>query len=279
MMETKERPERNEYHVRQIKSRAEWVFEIILGALVAGTLAATAFAAYWTSRQWATADDAEYRSLRASVILNDLQIVPTQLNGVLIGYIVLPKWQNVGETSATSMTFRINYQFSRDDLPLGFTNIDGIPMTEGPADIAPKETLNVGGIRDATGNPLYYPQPCLLDMQQDKFRYSYIWGWAKYHDVFKPNILRVTRFCRRLYGIYTIRNELAFNQYLCEEGNCQDGACEKYNTMTAPRMPAPELCQFLKIPAGAQGLPPTQPAQPQPNPPAAAAPSQPQPPK
>jgi hypothetical protein len=80
---------------------------------------------------------------------------------------VIPKWQNVGETSATSLTFRINYQFSRDDLPLGFTSIDQNQLLEGPADVASKETLNVGGIRDANGAPLYYPQPCLMEMQQE----------------------------------------------------------------------------------------------------------------
>ena len=210
-----ERPEHKEYYIHQIKGRMEWAFEVGIGLLVAGTLAATAFAAYWTSRQWATADDVEYRSLRASVLLNDLQIVPTQLNGVLIGYNVIPKWQNVGDTSAVGLTFRVNTQFSRDDLPLGFTAVDPQPqLLEGPADIAPKEILNVGGMRDASGNPMYYPQSCLLDMQQDKFRYSYVWGWAKYHDVFKPNNLRVTRFCRRLYGTYLLHNELVFNQYL-----------------------------------------------------------------
>ena len=227
------------------------MFKIAEFVLLILVFAATATAAVYTRKQWITADDVEYRSLRASVILNDLEIVPAALNGTLIGYMVVPKWHNVGETSATGLTFRISTQFSRDDLPLGFTEIDNPALLEGPADVAPKETLNVGGMRDPSGVPFYYPQSCLLDMQQDKFRYSYVWGWAKYHDIFRPNVLRTTRFCRRVYGTYLLHNELAFNQYLCQEGNCQDEACEKYDALPQPRMPALEMCQPLKIPLGA----------------------------
>jgi hypothetical protein len=193
-----------------------------------------------------------YYSQRASITLNDISLVPVQLSNVLIGYIVIPKWQNVGNTSANNMTFLVNFQFSRDDLPNGFTSINQRTKDEGPISIAPKETLSTGGIRDDSRIPMYYPQSCVNDMIIDKFRFSYIWGWAKYRDIFRPNKERVTRFCRRLYGLYTSRGDIVFNQYLCDEGNCQDDACDQYNYMRPPRVPAGETCSPIAIPIGAQ---------------------------
>lgn len=243
--------------VYQHKSLREWVLEIAIFLIVAGTLVATGLAARFTYGQWDVSFDTEKRSLRAYVLLNDLQIIPTTANNALLGYIVIPKWQNIGSTAASRMTFLVNYQFSHDDLPSGFTNVDGDRPVEGPTDVAPKETLNVGGIRDKDGQPLYYHKSCLLDLQDQKFRFSYIWGWAKYHDIFEPNELRVTRFCRRLYGTYVLRNEVVFNQYLCNEGNCQDKECDKYEHIPQPRMPT-DLCRPITVPIGAQAAKPVE---------------------
>jgi hypothetical protein len=63
-----------------------------------------------------------YYSQRASVILRNLLPIPTILNNTIIGYIVIPQWENVGNTYATEMTFHSNFYFSvttcPTDLPL-----------------------------------------------------------------------------------------------------------------------------------------------------------------
>ncbi len=101
-------------------------------------------------------------------------LVPVELNKVLIGYIVIPQWENVGNTYASDMTFRSNFQFSRDDLPNGFSVNDGGAKIEGPTSLGPREVLTTGTFRAADGNPFYFPQPCINDVIQGKYRFAYI---------------------------------------------------------------------------------------------------------
>jgi len=230
----------------------------------ANPIAALAFlvscaSAAFTGIQLKVAYDNNVVTQRAYVILRNLMLVPVELNKVLIGYIVIPQWENVGNTYASDMTFRSNFQFSRDDLPNGFSVNDGGAKIEGPTSLGPREVLTTGTFRAADGNPFYFPQPCINDVIQGKYRFAYIWGWAKYKDVFKPTEERTTRFCWRLFGTLIVKGELQFNHYLCDEGNCQDAACEKYKFMHPPRLPPTEACQVLEIPIGAVTPPLPQP--------------------
>jgi hypothetical protein len=203
-----------------------------------------------------------YYSQRASVILRTLLPIPVTQNNTLIGYLVIPQWENVGNTYAAEMTFHSNYFFSRDDLPNGFTVVDGPGKIEGPTSLGSKEFLTTGAFRDINSNPVYFPQSCLSDAVQGRFRFMHLWGWAKYKDILRPNEERTTRFCWRLYGTLTIKAEIQFNHYLCEEGNCQDGACDKYKAMHAPRLPQIEACQPIQIPTGANLAQPPVPSEP-----------------
>jgi hypothetical protein len=191
-----------------------------------------------------------YFSQRASIVLNDLLAVPLLINNVVVGYAVIPQWENVGNTPATSFSYFNNYWFSRDDLPNGFTTVVGAGKVEGPTSVGPKEILSAGAFRiKETGQPAYFPQACFIDLaQRDKLRYSYVWGWAKYKDTLRPENDRTTRYCWRLFGTLNVKGSVQFNHYLCDEGNCQDGECDKYDRMHAPKMPEVELCQPIPIP-------------------------------
>jgi hypothetical protein len=129
--------------------------------------------------------------------------------------------------------------------------VDGLEKIEGPTSLGPKEFLTTGAFRDTNSIPVLFPQNCLNDVLQGKYRFMHIWGWAKYKDILRPNEERTTRFCWRLHGTLTIKGELQFNHYLCDEGNCEDGTCNKYKAMLAPRLPQVETCQLIQIPAGA----------------------------
>jgi hypothetical protein len=199
-------------------------------------------------------------SQRAYVMMRNLVPLPIGLNNAVIGHIVVPQWENVGNTYAADMTYRSNFQFSRDDLPNGFSVNEGGAKIEGPTSLGPREVLNTGTFRDTDGNPFYFPQSCMNDLFQGKYRYTYIWGWAKYKDFFRPGEERITRYCWRIFGTLVVKGDFQFNHYLCDEGNCQDATCEKYKHMHAPRLPPAETCQ-LQIPIGA-ATPPVPPASP-----------------
>ena len=148
-----------------------------------------------------------YYSQRASVVLNTLEPVPLVANGVLIGYLVIPQWTNVGNTNATDLTYFDNFQFSTDDLANGFAVSQGGAHTEGPTSLGPKEIMTTGAFRDSNGTPFIFPHSCFQDLALGKFKYAYIWGVAQYHDVLKPEEKRVTRYCWRLYGTINVKGE------------------------------------------------------------------------
>ena len=58
----------------QKKHPLEWALEIGVFLLLFSTLIATSFAAYFTAKQWQTADDQERRSLRAYLGVADYKV-------------------------------------------------------------------------------------------------------------------------------------------------------------------------------------------------------------
>jgi hypothetical protein len=121
--------------------------------------------------------------------------------------------------------------------------------------LGPKQTLNAGAFRAPNGNPVYFPHGCFLDAAEGKYKYIHIWGWAKYKDILRPEIKRITRFCWRIFGTLNAGGKLEFNHYLCDEGNCQDDACNVYDRMSGGKMPELELCKPLSIPNNAAVVP------------------------
>jgi hypothetical protein len=210
-----------------------------------------------------------YYSQRGSIVLNNIAVTSLSVanpNNV-IGYLIIPRWENVGNTEVTNVRFSMNYQFSRDPLPNGFTAVDGSSTTTEPISMGSKQVTSASGFRDAQGAPGLFPQACINDVTQGKFRYVEVWGWAKYRDVFRPDIERITRMCWRLHGLLTLGSESTFNHVLCDEGNCQDESCDKYKLMTPPKLPVPETCQqTIVIPAAAVPTEPPATPVPQPSP-------------
>lgn len=208
-----------------------------------------------------TEKDNLYYAQRASIILRDALVVPINVavNNILtnqvIGYYFLPQWENVGNTPALEMNSLVNFKFSRDDLPEGFSNVDTPTKVDGPASVGPKQMLNAPAFRQKDGQVGFFPQSCML--QADKFRFAYIWGWARYRDVFQHDLIRTTRFCWRIFGTMNLHNEIAFIHALCDEGNCTDESCDRIATSAPhPKLPTDEICEMqIKLPPGAVSVP------------------------
>jgi hypothetical protein len=232
-------------------------WSVLTFCAVAAYTIVTLFVLLFSGLAWQTEKDNLYYSQRASVILTDVLPVPVLVGTNIIGgYIVIPQWTNVGNTNATEMNYRNNFQFSHDDLPGGFTAFQGGPKIEGPASLGPKQALNAGAFRNENGDPLYFPETCFAQVAQGKYKYVYMWGWAKYTDILRPEVKRETRYCWRIYGTMKVSNNPAFNHYLCDEGNCQDEACKVYERMSGPKkLPDFELCPPVVIPDEAKIAP------------------------
>jgi len=55
---------------------------------------------------------------RGSIVLNDIVVASFSLANSVIGYVVIPRWENVGNTEVTDVKYSLSYQFSRDALPM-----------------------------------------------------------------------------------------------------------------------------------------------------------------
>jgi len=95
-----------------------------------------------------------------------------------------------------------------------------------------------GGQAPGAGRAAVSPQD-ILDMQSGK-KMFYLFGWAKYFDVFEGSPAHVTRFCWRitcvgdpLHFIPDSKDPgemLRFNFLYNETGNCADEECSEQET-------------------------------------------------
>jgi hypothetical protein len=83
--------------------------------LLVGVLLATSVAAYFTGRQWLTADDQERRSLRAYIGVSDQQIHNVAINQRPR---IQVKLKNFGQTPATEATYWIQSRFDTYPTPV-----------------------------------------------------------------------------------------------------------------------------------------------------------------
>jgi hypothetical protein len=232
--------------------RKSLFWSVLTFCAVAAYTAVTFFVLLFSGLTWVNEKDSVYYSQRATVVLTDLLPVPVSLGPNILGYVVIPQWTNVGNTYASQMNYHNDFQFSHDDLAGGFTAFTGAAKVEGPASLGPKQTLSAGAFRAPNGQPMYFPHTCFFEAAQGKYKYIHVWGWTTYTDILRPEVKRSTRYCWRVYGTLPIEGKLQFNHYLCDEGNCQDDACNVYDRMSAPKsMPEAEQCPPVAIPSDA----------------------------
>jgi hypothetical protein len=146
-----------------------------------------------------------------------------------------PQWTNTGDTPTKNMTMNCECLLRDTPLPAGF-DFEGATTATGTALIAPKFSSG-GGL--APRNAAITPQD-ILDTQAGT-KYLYLFGWAKYHDVFPDTPQHITRFCFLLtptgnpitFDPHVDAQTLKFPNILHTEGNCADDECGQYG----PKLP------------------------------------------
>jgi len=108
----------------------------------------------------------------------------------LYNWSLRPVWRNTGDTPTKDLTLHVECEIRDATLPLGY------PFAYQEADVG---TGTLGPKMDMFGGPApRYPTVLtpedILQAQQGR-RFIYLWGWAKYHDIFPNTPRHITHFC------------------------------------------------------------------------------------
>jgi hypothetical protein len=140
-----------------------------------------------------------------------------------------PRWENSGDTPTKNMTMHTQCVLLDAPLAAGFDfNYVPGPNEIGTALIPPKVTI-MGGISPFDPRPAITPQD-LIEAQRGT-KMLYLWGWAKYFDVFANTPEHVTRFCFALVPkgnpqSRTANKDMSWDFISHTEGNCADDECD-----------------------------------------------------
>jgi hypothetical protein len=104
---------------------------------------------------------------------------------------VRPVWRNYGFTPTRKLRTYVDCEIRNSVLPPDF-NFRHDPTQIGKGLMAPQYESPVGQAPRSPGAPIS-PQD-ILDVQQGR-KFIYLWGWARYFDVFRGTPERVTHFC------------------------------------------------------------------------------------
>jgi hypothetical protein len=143
-----------------------------------------------------------------------------------------PILENSGDTPTKGMTMYTRCGLFDAPLPIGF-DFDATQTKCGVALIPPR-TTTMGGLAPEPPQPAISPQE-IVDVQAGK-KFLYVWGWARYWDVFPNTERHITRFC---WAITPIGDPFAyipgkvppelgglgFPSIHHREGNCADDEC------------------------------------------------------
>jgi hypothetical protein len=139
-----------------------------------------------------------------------------------------PVWKNSGDTPTRNMTMHTECIITTAPLPTGF-NFNYSTTQIGKA-LIPPNTDALGSLAPNMPKAAISPQD-ILDSQHGT-KWLYIWGWARYSDVFANTPQHITRFC---WVITPVGNPLAFDPNVPAgidfqtvhhtEGNCADDEC------------------------------------------------------
>jgi len=211
----------------QHNSSAEW-----WTAGATWTLAViTAFLTFFTGWLWyATrqlvkgSEDTAKRQLRAYLSIDGFPYVShLDTTDNTIWWSIHPVWKNGGTTPTTSLFLNTHASLRDEKLPDNF---------DFPS--APGETIRmlVGANATVSASTLGIKGADLTAVQNGT-KFFYIWGWAKYKDIFPDTPERITRFCVHITHVTgnptlhfnkdTNPVEITFSFY--KENNCMDEGC------------------------------------------------------
>lgn len=147
------------------------------------------------------------------------------------GWRFRPLWENSGETPTFRMVMHTSCELRNAPLPADFRDFDQSDDKTGSALMGPKSS-SYGGL--APVNPVGpISAQDLLDVQNGR-KYLYLWGWARYNDVFPGTQQHLTRFAWAItilgdpfaYDPTRTDNSLSFGHIYLQTGNCADDECK-----------------------------------------------------
>jgi hypothetical protein len=140
-----------------------------------------------------------------------------------------PVWKNSGDTPTRNMIMHTSCMIQTTPLPPGF-NFDD-PDAQTGRGLIPPNTQTLGGVAPTPPAPAITPQD-ILDVRNGT-KFIFLWGWARYFDVFPGTEQHITRFCWLIdpVGDPTIPYDansptrVIFRTIHHSEGNCADEEC------------------------------------------------------
>jgi hypothetical protein len=141
-----------------------------------------------------------------------------------------PNWKNSGDTPTKNMTMHSECVLRIAPLPTDFDF--NYPTTETGTALIPPNTEAGGGLAPRYPGPAITPQD-ILDVQAGQ-KFLYLWGWARYFDVFPDTPQHITRFCWQIlplgdpfaYDPKVVPQNLTFPNVHHLRGNCADEECQ-----------------------------------------------------
>ena len=175
-----------------------------------------------TAGLWYVTRKAMISTQRAFVFLKDIEFkeISDRINPTTAHWQFFPHWENSGGTPTKNLTISVGcdkFTFDpnhkiHDDIELIYKTYKDIPLMIGPKAVVVSQPIelpetNVGALDFITKTYL-----------RDTYK-VYMWGEAKYHDIFWGTKQHVTRFCVELFfieqphGMIRIAPMMSFNYY------------------------------------------------------------------
>lgn len=190
------------------------LFTFVLSIATVGLWVATH--RLWTSgeTQIGLSKEALVTSERAYVSLPEIDARGgSDLKGRIIHWDFTPVWQNSGKTPTKYLRLWSQKYSEATDMPEGFDFHVGKELHTG----------TIGSNKSLLGQPMRFS-----DQEIFELRYIYIWGWARYFDIFKDTIQHNTIFCYRInfHGDpFNAAGDKAFTYPYFRSVNCSDEDC------------------------------------------------------
>jgi len=194
-------------------------FTIILGTYTVVLAASTKQLVFEARR-------ASVHQLRAYVFVKEVKFLShLDLETRKIFWSLKPVWENSGSTFTKDLFLNVNWYIETGPLPEDFKFPPGGTNYDIRSLMGPRSTVG--------GAEIHVTGAVLAEVQQGK-KHFYMWGWAKYNDLFEGTPDRVTKFCyhvqfrgdpARAFDSKMNPAEFIFNHY--RKHNCADDECAR----------------------------------------------------
>ena len=196
-------------------------------AVSAGAQATQALAQAKATRDLARTSNDALVSVQRAFVFPSVTFTPIYKAGktALESLEINPVWGNSGDTPTRGFTMHASELYSIAELPKSFDFPDlwdvGDEQVPTPAVIGPKSAVG--------GHAIFVPL-AMEEILADKRQHLYLWGWARYNDVFPKTQSHITKYCWDV-NIRRVSSENGNETFLsntnaCRRNNCYDDECK-----------------------------------------------------